>query len=95
MTRQQEESYREAIEEYRAASLARIGKLSGDGANDIAKVLPRRQISNYFFQFRKVFHVAGKCLFTSFAVSFTLECILMIEVISDCKPSFVGQAYIL
>ncbi|CAK9167510.1 unnamed protein product [Ilex paraguariensis] len=48
MEKQQEDAYKEAIEEYRAASRARIGEFS----NSI--VLPRRQISNFFVQFRKI-----------------------------------------
>lgn len=54
MEEQQENAYKEAIEEYRAASHARIAKLSGTSLNDVSRVLPRRQISNYFVQFRKV-----------------------------------------
>lgn len=53
MERQQGEAYKEAIEEYRAASQARMSKLDGV-SNSVLKVLPRRQISNYFFQFRKI-----------------------------------------
>lgn len=54
MEEQQENAYKEAIEEYRAASHARIAKLSGTSLNDVSRVLPRRQISNYFVQFRKI-----------------------------------------
>lgn len=52
MEKQQEDAYKEAIEEYRAASLARIAKSSNVNSSNF--VLPRRQISNYFVQFRKV-----------------------------------------
>lgn len=51
MERKQEDTYKEAIEEYRAASQARVLKLS---SKSLAKALPKRQISNYFTQFRKV-----------------------------------------
>ncbi|OWM77232.1 protein CHROMATIN REMODELING 19 isoform X2 [Punica granatum] len=54
MNHQQEDAYREAIEEYRAASQARATKFPGDDVNSIYKIMPRRQISNYFFQFRKI-----------------------------------------
>ncbi|XP_031255549.1 protein CHROMATIN REMODELING 19-like isoform X1 [Pistacia vera] len=54
MEKQQDDAYREAIEEYRAASRARIAKLYEPNLNNIVGVLPRRQISNYFVQFRKI-----------------------------------------
>ncbi|XP_010527850.1 PREDICTED: protein CHROMATIN REMODELING 19-like [Tarenaya hassleriana] len=54
MDKQQEAAYKEAIEEYRAASQARLSKLSSKDLNSIAKALPKRQISNYFTQFRKI-----------------------------------------
>ncbi|XP_041010349.1 protein CHROMATIN REMODELING 19 [Juglans microcarpa x Juglans regia] len=50
MEKQQEDAYMEAIEEYRATSRAHIAKSS----NNLFGVLPRRQISNYFVQFRKI-----------------------------------------
>lgn len=54
MEKEQEDAYNEAIQEYRAASSARVPKSSGNNCNDLAQVLPRRQISNYFVQFRKI-----------------------------------------
>ncbi|CAH8383388.1 unnamed protein product [Eruca vesicaria subsp. sativa] len=54
MERKQEDTYKEAIEEYRAASQARVLKLSSKSLNSLAKALPKRQISNYFTQFRKI-----------------------------------------
>ncbi|KAK8627644.1 hypothetical protein V6N13_135251 [Hibiscus sabdariffa] len=54
MEKQQENAYREAIEEYRAISRARIAKLSASDLNNIVGIIPRRQISNYFVQFRKI-----------------------------------------
>ncbi|KAF3431011.1 hypothetical protein FNV43_RR25741 [Rhamnella rubrinervis] len=54
MEKQQDEAYREAIEEYRAASRARVAKSSDTNSINILRVLPRRQISNYFVQFRKI-----------------------------------------
>lgn len=54
MEKNQEDAYKEAIEEYRAASWARIAKISDVNRNSVVRVLPRRQISNYFVQFRKI-----------------------------------------
>ncbi|KAB2053070.1 hypothetical protein ES319_A12G162300v1 [Gossypium barbadense] len=54
MEKQQEDAYREAIEEYRTISRARIAKLSESDMNNIVGILPQRQISNYFVQFRKI-----------------------------------------
>ncbi|XP_012478986.1 protein CHROMATIN REMODELING 19 isoform X1 [Gossypium raimondii] len=54
MEKHQENAYREAIEEYRTISRARIAKLSEPDLNNIIGVIPRRQISNYFVQFRKI-----------------------------------------
>lgn len=54
MEKEQEDAYNEAIQEYRSASLARMPKSPGNNHNDLAQVLPRRQISNYFVQFRKI-----------------------------------------
>ncbi|KAL4278766.1 hypothetical protein GQ457_03G010830 [Hibiscus cannabinus] len=54
MEKQQENAYKEAIEEYRAISRARIAKLSASDLNNIVGIIPRRQISNYFVQFRKI-----------------------------------------
>lgn len=54
MEKQQEDAYREAIEEYRTISRERIEKPSESDMNNIVGILPQRQISNYFVQFRKV-----------------------------------------
>ncbi|KAK9274474.1 hypothetical protein L1049_021722 [Liquidambar formosana] len=54
MEKQQDDAYKEAIEEYRAVSRARIAKFSEVNSNNVVAVLPRRQISNYFVQFRKI-----------------------------------------
>lgn len=54
MEKQQEHAYKEAIEEYRAVSQARISKSSELNSKSVLEVLPRRQINNYFVQFRKV-----------------------------------------
>lgn len=53
MEKQQEDAYKEAIESYRAASLARVSKQPVSLTN-AAGVFSRRQISNYFLEFRKV-----------------------------------------
>lgn len=54
MEKQQEDAYKDAIEEYRSASRARVDRNAKTNLNSIYGVLPRRQISNYFVQFRKV-----------------------------------------
>ncbi|CAN1336242.1 Protein CHROMATIN REMODELING 19 [Linum perenne] len=54
MEKQQESAYKEAIEEYRTYSHARIAKCSDVDLATVIKALPRRQISNYFVQFRKI-----------------------------------------
>ncbi|XP_019192101.1 PREDICTED: protein CHROMATIN REMODELING 19 [Ipomoea nil] len=54
MGKQQGGLYKEAIENYRAASEARTPKLSGTDLNNAVGILPRRQISNYFLEFRKI-----------------------------------------
>ncbi|WCJ33735.1 Protein CHROMATIN REMODELING 19 [Euphorbia peplus] len=54
MEKQQESAYNEAIEEYRAVTSARIAKVSTIDLNSIFGIIPRRQISNYFVQFRKI-----------------------------------------
>lgn len=54
MEKQQEDAYKEAIESYRAASLARVSKQPVISLNNAAGVFSRRQISNYFLEFRKV-----------------------------------------
>eukprot|EP00262_Sarcandra_glabra_P002084 TRINITY_DN1233_c1_g1_i2.p1 TRINITY_DN1233_c1_g1~~TRINITY_DN1233_c1_g1_i2.p1 ORF type:complete len:740 (+),score=133.64 TRINITY_DN1233_c1_g1_i2:255-2474(+) len=54
MGTEQSEAYKEAIDEYRSASQARIAKVSGVASNKTVGVLPQRQISNYFMQFRKI-----------------------------------------
>ncbi|XP_022776515.1 protein CHROMATIN REMODELING 19-like [Durio zibethinus] len=54
MEKQQEDAYREAIEEYRTISRARLAKFSESDMNNIVGILPQRQISNYFVQFRKI-----------------------------------------
>ncbi|KAK3040159.1 hypothetical protein RJ639_028409 [Escallonia herrerae] len=53
MEKQQEDAYKEAIENYRIASRARIKKSSEVNSLTVL-ALPRRQISNYFVQFRKI-----------------------------------------
>ena len=54
MGKEQEDAYKEAIENYRAMSQARFLKSSETNISNVAKILPRRQISNYFLEFRKV-----------------------------------------
>ncbi|XP_060191243.1 protein CHROMATIN REMODELING 19 [Lycium barbarum] len=54
MEKLQEDAYKEAIESYRAASLARVSKQPVISSNNAAGVFSRRQISNYFLEFRKI-----------------------------------------
>lgn len=54
MEKDQEDAYKEAIESYRAASLARVSKQPEISFNSAAGVFSRRQISNYFLEFRKI-----------------------------------------
>lgn len=54
MVPEQADAYKEAIEEYRSASLARLAKSTGSDISNVVNFLPRRQISNYFMQFRKI-----------------------------------------
>ncbi|KAL8520740.1 hypothetical protein ACS0TY_011330 [Phlomoides rotata] len=54
MGKEQEDAYKEAIEEYRATSQARAMKSSENCVPNVANIFPRRQISNYFMQFRKI-----------------------------------------
>lgn len=63
MEKQQENAYKEAIEEYRAVSQARLAKCSELNSKNVLEVLPRRQINNYFVQFRKVLNTVHLPLF--------------------------------
>ncbi|AQK69160.1 hypothetical protein ZEAMMB73_Zm00001d015595 [Zea mays] len=54
MGTEQSEAYKNAINEYRAACQARSAKSSDGISNNIAGLIPKRQISNYFTQFRKI-----------------------------------------
>ncbi|KAG0452953.1 hypothetical protein HPP92_025617 [Vanilla planifolia] len=54
MGKEQSVAYNDAISEYRAASEARKAKFSSKKPNDAFCLLPSRQISNYFMQFRKI-----------------------------------------
>ena len=54
MLTEQAEAYKEAIEDYRlAAHAARSARAAGK-LNNSVDLLPRRQVTNYFTQFRKV-----------------------------------------
>ncbi|RWR92898.1 protein CHROMATIN REMODELING 19 [Cinnamomum micranthum f. kanehirae] len=54
METEQAEAYKEAIDEYRTASQARLAKLADVTTNNVAAMFPKRQVSNYFVQFRKI-----------------------------------------
>lgn len=96
MEKQQENAYKEAIEEYRAVSQARIAKCSELNSKNLLQALPRRQINNYFVQFRKVLDA----LHVMFRLKkyFWIHIILFYFVICfcapipDCKPSIADKA---
>lgn len=54
MDTEQSKTYINAIDEYRSACQARSAKSSVDMTNNVVGLIPKRQISNYFTQFRKV-----------------------------------------
>ncbi|KAJ4746621.1 chromatin remodeling 1 [Rhynchospora pubera] len=54
MGSEQSDAYDDAIEEYRAACKARVMKSSNGVPSNLIGLLPKRQISNYFTQFRKI-----------------------------------------
>lgn len=54
MDTEQSKAYKNAIDEYRAACQARSTKSSVGMTNNVVGLIPKRQISNYFTQFRKV-----------------------------------------
>nr|CAB3487951.1 unnamed protein product [Digitaria exilis] len=54
MDTEQSKAYKGAIDEYRAACQARSAKSSVGMTNNVVGLIPKRQISNYFTQFRKI-----------------------------------------
>jgi len=54
MDTEQSKAYKNSIDEYRSACQARGTKSSVDITNNVVGLIPKRQISNYFTQFRKV-----------------------------------------
>ncbi|KAL5220838.1 hypothetical protein ABZP36_025551, partial [Zizania latifolia] len=54
MDSEQSRAYNHAIEEYRAACQARSAKSKVKFSNNVVGLIPKRQISNYFMQFRKI-----------------------------------------
>lgn len=82
MGSQQSMAYVNAINEYRAASQARVSKSSASASG--VDLLPKRQISNYFMQFRKVPKI-------SFILTYDMFLNLMNDILlSDCKSSIAG-----
>jgi len=94
MERQQESAYKEAIEEYRAVSQARMAKCSELNSKNLLAVLPRRQINNYFVQFRKVLDLCFDLnetilwIYTALFYLVIYFCILIL----DSKSSLVNKA---
>jgi len=54
MDTEQSKAYQNSIDEYRSACQARSTKSSVDITNNVVGLIPKRQISNYFTQFRKI-----------------------------------------
>ncbi|XP_015692381.1 protein CHROMATIN REMODELING 19 [Oryza brachyantha] len=54
MDSEQFQAYNHAIDEYRAACQARSLKSTSNFSNNVSGLIPKRQISNYFMQFRKI-----------------------------------------
>ncbi|KAK3143966.1 hypothetical protein QOZ80_4AG0307200 [Eleusine coracana subsp. coracana] len=54
MGSEQSKAYKNAIDEYRTACQARSAKSSVDISRNVVGLIPKRQISNYFMQFRKI-----------------------------------------
>lgn len=54
MDSEQFQAYNYAIDEYRGACQARSAKSTSNFSNNVVGLIPKRQISNYFMQFRKV-----------------------------------------
>ena len=95
MEKQQETAYKEAIEEYRAVSQARMEKCSNLNSKSVLEVLPRRQINNYFVQFRKVLDICFDFkiqLFFFFGFIQLFYLVIYSFVIPDSKPSLVNKA---
>lgn len=90
MVKQQDDAYKEAVEECRARTQTNNG----------TSTLPQRQISNYFVQFRKVpqfFFLVAYLLLIRNSLDMTVPTVLSgncVSYILDCKPSFTGEAYI-
>lgn len=88
MGSEQSMAYAKAINEYRAASEARVLKSTTCKSGGVGGLLPKRQISNYFMQFRKVFKFSLKFTFILIfvAVLNLMDGILM----SDSKSSLIS-----
>ncbi|KAF0893409.1 hypothetical protein E2562_024221 [Oryza meyeriana var. granulata] len=54
MDSEQFQAYNHAIDEYRSACQARSAKSASNFSNNVVGLIPKRQISNYFMQFRKI-----------------------------------------
>lgn len=93
METEQAEAYKEAIDEYRTASQARLAKLAEVTTNNVAAMFPKRQVSNYFVQFRKVLICFSyvTLVFTPTASRSDFEYLMLMP---DCKSSLTGQAYL-
>lgn len=83
MGAEQSEAYEDAINRYRAASQARMMKSSMGMSNNVVGLLPKRQISNYFVQFRKV-PMIFFCIYAFYAFVLVVILHLCWNIMSDC-----------
>jgi hypothetical protein len=88
MDTEQSKTYINAIDEYRSACQARSAKSSVDMTNNVVGLIPKRQISNYFVQFRKVS--------TSYDANFLEICLWLFQMFfyssADRESSFAYKA---
>jgi len=87
---EQSKAYKNAIDEYRAACQARSAKSSDDISNNIAGLIPKRQISNYFTQFRKV-SISYDAKFEEYVYGYFQ---MFFHCSTDCESPFAYKAYL-
>jgi len=87
---EQSKAYKNAIDEYRAACQARSAKSSDDISNNIAGLIPKRQISNYFTQFRKV-SISYDAKFEEYVYDYFQ---MFFHCSTDCESPFAYKAYL-
>jgi hypothetical protein len=90
MGTEQSEAYKNAINEYRAACQARSAKSSDGISNNIAGLIPKRQISNYFTQFRKV-SISYDAEFEKYVYGYLQR---LSHCSTDCESPFAYKVYL-